>query len=339
MKSITPYIQEQISSHPGMQPRDLLKLCYQAAYGGDHLLLDMAQAEAYFDREYASVPARDEPLYEMISPEIARINLRAWKQAGLLGKWLFRLFALSAQMHTKGNLSDYLNQAETLNFSGFREARREYELAGCPAVHHSAIYRNLEQPAYRVVNSQMLRLIPILQRASLVQGENPHILAIDGRAASGKTTMADRLAYILAGAVIHMDHFFLPPELRTQERLAESGGNVHYERFKEEVLESLGKNEPFSYRRFDCSQMAYGPSVTVPTKPWRIVEGSYSLHPAFGTYYDLSVFSSVLWEEQLKRIEVRNGLAMLQMFQEKWIPMEEAYFEAFDIAGKAMVCC
>ena len=85
--------------------------------------------------------------------------------------------------------------------------------------------------------------------------------------------------------------------------------------------------------------MAYGDRVTVPERPWRIVEGSYSLHPTFGTYYDISVFSSVSPEEQLRRIEVRNGAEMLTMFRDKWIPMEERYFTTFDVAGTAMVCC
>mgnify|MGYP003293702198 CR=1 FL=1 len=339
MRRIIPYLQEHIERHPGMQPRDILKLCYQGAYGGDHLLTDLAKAEGYFNQEFGGVMPREEPLYELISPEMARINLRAWKQAGLPGEWLFRLFTCSARMPTGGNLLAYLDEAETLNFPGFHQARVQYEREGCPSVHHSDVYRKQERPAYRVVNRQLLRLIPVLVRAALIQGEPPHVLAIDGRAASGKTTMAEQLAYILNGAVIHMDHFFLPPELRTRARLDAPGGNVHYERFKEEVLVCLGKAEPFSYRLFDCSQMDYGEPVTVPAKPWRIVEGSYSLHPELGVYYDVSVFSSVAPEEQLKRIAARNGSEILKIFEEKWIPMEEKYFETFDVVEKAMVRC
>ena len=52
------------------------------------------------------------------------------------------------------------------------------------------------------------------------------VIAIDGMAASGKSTLAARLAEELDGCVIHMDDFFLPPELRTQERLSSPGGNV-----------------------------------------------------------------------------------------------------------------
>jgi len=75
------------------------------------------------------------------------------------------------------------------------------------------------------------------------------VIAMDGRAAAGKTTLAEELAVTLGGAVVHMDDFFLPGELRTPERLAAPGGNVHAERFVEEVLPYLRRGEAFRYRR------------------------------------------------------------------------------------------
>ena len=65
------------------------------------------------------------------------------------------------------------------------------------------------------------------------------VIAIDGKCATGKTTLAARLASGLDADVIHMDDFFLPPAKRTQQRLSEPGGNVDYERFMEEVLLQL----------------------------------------------------------------------------------------------------
>ena len=89
------------------------------------------------------------------------------------------------------------------------------------------------------------------------------IIAIDGRCAAGKTTLAARLVKELGGDVIHMDDFFLPPALRTPERRSEPGGNVHYERFLTEVLPNLRSGRPFSYRRFDCSRMTLGEEIPV----------------------------------------------------------------------------
>lgn len=181
-----------------------------------------------------------------------------------------------------------------------------------------------------------LRLIPVLERIAGRQDAKPvYVIALDGRAASGKTTMARQLAEILDADVINMDDFFLPMELRTEKRLATPGGNVHYERFREEVLPRLAKPEPFTYRKFECSIKDYNGVRPIGTKPFRIVEGSYSLHPELGDYADLTVFSDVEPEEQLRRIRNRNGEEGAEMFRNRWIPLEEAYFRAYRIAERA----
>ena len=58
------------------------------------------------------------------------------------------------------------------------------------------------------------------------------ILALEGGAASGKTTLATALGEMYHGSVIHMDEFFLPPALRTPDRFTQPGGNIHSERFQ-----------------------------------------------------------------------------------------------------------
>lgn len=161
------------------------------------------------------------------------------------------------------------------------------------------------------------------------------IIAIDGRCAAGKTTLAARLAEELGGDVIHMDDFFLPPALRTPERRREPGGNVHYERFLTEVLPKLAAGEAFSYQRFDCSRMALGERIPVQNNGFVFVEGAYSCHPVLGEYMDRKVFLDIDRETQTKRIRRRNGEDRLQDFLQLWIPLEEAYFQAFSVEKKA----
>ncbi|MBQ7816856.1 MAG: uridine kinase, partial [Oscillospiraceae bacterium] len=59
-------------------------------------------------------------------------------------------------------------------------------------------------------------------------------VAIDGPCASGKSSLGNFLNDNFICNVFHMDDFFLPPEMKTAERLAEVGGNVDYERFGKE---------------------------------------------------------------------------------------------------------
>ena len=65
-----------------------------------------------------------------------------------------------------------------------------------------------------------------------------------------------------------------------------------------------------------------------------MVEGSYSLHPALGRYYDCAVFLRITPQLQLQRIEGRNSPAFAKRFFDTWIPLEQTYFEAFDPAGR-----
>ena len=103
------------------------------------------------------------------------------------------------------------------------------------------------------------------------------------------------------------------------------------------MLPKLESGAPFSYRRFDCKRMELGEECFVPEGEIRIVEGAYSCHPLFGNYMTQKVFCDVEPEEQLKRIAARNGEQALAAFRERWIPMEEKYFEAFSVKEGADV--
>lgn len=336
----------QLTLRQGLQPRDIIKFCYQAAFGAEHLLGDVSAAERYFRAEYAAVAPAEEALYEPLSPAVGRISLRAWKSLGLPEDWLFRMFVCSASCPQEGaeRFREYLGAAAGLIAAGgapfsaaaWERALADYDAAGGGAVHHSESYRQQNAPAYRVVSSRFRPLLPLLaQLAALPQTDRARIVAIDGRAASGKTTAAEALAAVLTAGVVHMDDFFLPPELRTAERLAESGGNVHYERFAAEVLPRLAARESFAYGRFDCGQMALAGERTVAAAPYRIVEGCYSCHPLFGDYADVRAFSDIEPQAQRRRIRARDGEESLQNFLTRWIPMEEQYFSAFAIRERA----
>ncbi len=167
----------------------------------------------------------------------------------------------------------------------------------------------------------------ILSRAEkLLKTKDFIIIAIDGRCASGKTTLAEALRKKLNCNTIHMDDFFLRPEQRTKERFEEIGGNVDYERFAKEVLIPLKTNVEFEYRPFDCHNQEFKEAIKVLPNKITVVEGSYSCHHKFGKYYDINIFLDVDKGLQLERIRLRNGEEALGMFTERWIPLEEKYF-------------
>ena len=151
------------------------------------------------------------------------------------------------------------------------------------------------------------------------------IAAIDGGAASCKTTLAAQLSRALDAPVIAMDDFFLPPALRTRDRLAEIGGNIDYDRFDRSVAAFLRRREAFSYAVYDCHQDRMDGEKRVPRAPVILVEGVYSLHPRYRDAYTLRLLLRVPPAVQDQRLRARGGW-LYQRFQAEWLPMEEKYF-------------
>lgn len=321
-----------------LSPRDAVKLAYQSVFGPEHMISDAnAAANRLFD-EYSKT-GHDRPFRTENLGRFSRVYLDSPltdAELSLVGK----IFINSAAS-PKGDTAEFSEKLDIIarlagngelpfGYGEFAAFRAEYEKDDPKAVSHSDEYRNEYHPAYRLVDSKYVRLLPLIFAVSKRESA---VLALDGRAASGKTTAAKLIAELFGGKVVHLDDFFLPFEKRTPERLAEPGGNLDRERFLEEVVPNV--RGEFSYRVFDCQSGGFRENPRkIGKSKLLICEGAYSLHPAFGKYYDISAFSAIAPEEQQKRILARNGERMWQNFRERWIPMEEKYFETFNIAEK-----
>ena len=158
------------------------------------------------------------------------------------------------------------------------------------------------------------------------------VLAIDGMSASGKTTLAAELADQFSGAVIHTDDFYLPFELRTEERRAQPGGNLDYERFAREVLPYLNQKTEITYGRFSCREGKIVETVKIGADcPLVIVEGAYSMRPEFRKAYDLSICMLISEELQRERLIAREGRERYANFEKLWVPLENRYIEYYNL--------
>ena len=207
-KEFKEYLRRQAVLHPGCQPADVVKLCYQAAKGPEHILAtldDAEKAENYFVSEYERAQPDDKPLCEQISDRFVRVNFGAWKKTGMPMLWLLSAFYNSAYPVENGDekLESYLADADAcvaegafgFTFDEWKNYMEQYRAAGMPSVHHSEVYRNEESPSYRLVITAYSELFPILQRLHEISQkcmaeDRPTVIAIDGRAGSGKTTLS-----------------------------------------------------------------------------------------------------------------------------------------------------
>jgi uridine kinase len=187
------------------------------------------------------------------------------------------------------------------------------------------------------VNTTTLLSESIAAIEKVLEHHDRAIVAIDGRCAAGKTTLARELEEYFLCNTIHMDEFFLRPQQRTAERLAQPGGNIDHERFLTDVLLMLKKGLPFAYRPFDCHTMSLQKPISLIPTNLTIVEGSYSCHPELWDYYTLHIFLDIDEALQRQRILARNGADGLAAFNTRWIPMEERYFDAFDLRRRCEV--
>lgn len=331
------FVLEQAAAHPSMQPRDALKMCYQAAHGAEHAMVDAAGAKKYLREELKSVSPEDTALYEQISPELCRVDLRAWKFRDMKWQWLFNMFTSSTG---SGDIEPLLDCVRSLARQGklpFAKADWEAELAAWDgnAVSHSEVYRSAEKPHYRIVPMRCVTALRVLQK--MARYPEGCVVAIDGRSNSGKSTLGRILAEITGGGLIRMDDLLSPASRGQVVSKGMPGGNVNYAMFQRDILPNLASEKAFSYPYFANHSLVINRKRRVRRSPYRIVEGSYSQHAVFGDYMDIRVFMTTPVTEQRRRVIARDGERLAPSYFHIWIPQEEEYFNFYKLWEKADV--
>jgi hypothetical protein len=143
------------------------------------------------------------------------------------------------------------------------------------------------------------------------------LVAVDGHAGSGKTTLAGRLATALGGApVVHLD------DLATHAELFGWVG-----RLRTEVLEPLARGAAGEHRVYDWVQRRFDGVRVIPPAPVVLVEGvgagRRELRPAL---------AELVWMEldaptARARGERRDGPGLAE-FWRGWVRAEAAHFTA-----------
>ena len=154
------------------------------------------------------------------------------------------------------------------------------------------------------------------------------LVAVDGPAGSGKTTLADRLAAALGDApVVHLDDMYdgwtgLAPGL--------------WHRLREQVLEPVAAGRPARYQRYDWAAGAFDGWVEVPPTEVLVVEGVGA-----GARPVTPWLSLLVWVEAPSRLRLARGVARdgeaLRTEWERWRAREDAHFRADRTRSRADV--
>ncbi|MBO4231790.1 MAG: hypothetical protein J5862_00935, partial [Bacteroidales bacterium] len=97
-------------------------------------------------------------------------------------------------------------------------------------------------------------------------------------------------------------------------------------------LAPFQKGEPVKFRRYDCRADRLLTEEELP-KDMRILilEGSYCNLPSIRAYTGLRLFVDTPEEIRMERLRKRETPESLRRFRERWIPLENAYFQAYHL--------
>jgi uridine kinase len=143
-------------------------------------------------------------------------------------------------------------------------------------------------------------------------------VGVDGKGATGKTRLADRIGAALPrSVVVHIDDF-ARPDVQGWER----------ERFIRQVLKPLLAGRPGRYQRWDFDRNAGAEWHTVPSAVPVVVEGVSATDERLGVPWDFTIWVEVPYQVRLARALERDGPERMDRWLTDWMPSEDAYEEA-----------
>ena len=336
---IPQWLSDLLRTHPAYREEDVLKSLFQSIYGVGHLLSEPLSVQRYIVKETSEAgPNRNEPLTERVGDWL-RLNLRPARDMGLQPAWIAAMMCASPAPATADRRSLIGTLAQCGSIPGMdmdRLFEQAEELAARPKAlpSHSDSVHRFEDPRYRLIHSDWSPVITVLTALAKLPEAQPRLITIDGRCGAGKTTLAEKLKIVLNCPVLHTDDFVIPHAQKTAERLAIPGGNEDVERIAEEILKPFFAGKELRPRKYNWYTDAYEDLEPIPAGKLLILEGSYSNLPPIAEHAALRVFLSIDPDRQMERLRKRNSPEALQGFINRWIPLEEAYLEAYRLPDK-----
>lgn len=183
-------------------------------------------------------------------------------------------------------------------------------------------------------------LAAVARLVASLESAEPTLVAIDGMAGSGKSTLT--AAYSRAHpdvVVIHGDELFGPEVRNWRAWTAEQG----YQRFADHadleryVLVPLRAGEPATFGSYDWSRRGWAGSRRVQPQGVVMIEGGYLLKPRLRCYWDASIFVAAPPQTRRDRLAAREEGD--PGWTEHWAAAEEHYLavDRPDIAADLVV--
>ena len=158
-------INQHLQQYPQMKSQDIYKIIFQGVMGPFHLGKKRKGIHAYLQREWAQIEADpNQALVERIAPngKYIRINLTRYKaNKGDLEKMTEMVFQ-SCKETSLEKLNQALKQVTTaIKTNQIKYSPKAWltylknQTKSNPTPHHSAIYKTIHKPSYRVISNDI----------------------------------------------------------------------------------------------------------------------------------------------------------------------------------------
>jgi hypothetical protein len=173
VESFTELVRQHLTWYPLMEARDIYKLLYQGVMGSEHLISSAEEFIQYLRSEFDPLEASPiERIIEPVRPDgsLSRINLRAYKSHQLQLDLLIPALLETAQT-LSGTFFDlwdvWMSVVQACEQGCLPNIEPDQvhlftlwlEEHGFPAAHHSKVYTEAYQPAYRLIANEFIHEI------------------------------------------------------------------------------------------------------------------------------------------------------------------------------------
>jgi len=158
-REILARLGEHKDRYPAMEWEDVVKFVFQAMLGVGHLLSSREAVEQYIVREMRGLtPDLSEPLFEELSPAWGRLHLRRAMAEGISPSVIAALMFASGhdERFTRQDVYAFCAKLEEPGKPEMEQLLLQI-LDETVLPSHSAAYRALYRPAYRVVSADAMR--------------------------------------------------------------------------------------------------------------------------------------------------------------------------------------
>jgi uridine kinase len=177
---------------------------------------------------------------------------------------------------------------------------------------------------------------------------HPVRVAVDGRPASGKTTLADELGDLLSACgrpVLRatIDEFMYPTAVRYRRGVDSPEGCYHdsfdFDALHRALLDPLGHGgartfQQATYDRAADRVLPLQMKTTAPVDAVLLFDGVFLMRPELNDSWDLRILVSTSFEETLKRARLRDTVSLgsiervEERFRTRYLPSQTYYFNS-----------